>query len=409
MFKHNKFGFYAFTLCLAGLAYTFVGAALQSQVPELPTVVGSFLAVPAAALCCRRMAANGARQGLILSAALAALAALNGAGRTVVPEGGAYVLFVLSAAVARCAGILICICLAALCAGWSIRCRGRMLSLVLLGGPLFCAAGPAITAGLEKLLPGCGSRIISVSAAGALFLLALAARFLMRDTPEEAGFYPDGAGYAPDDGPEEPPLPLRQLLSDRRTWRLILVFGPLAAVAAGSPLCAIAFRSAPAGGMDRWLAMGAGMSLLPGLVFGLLADLAEPAALVLLACAGLLPPAALLLAPADGALGTVGTLLLGAGMACLAGGIPVLISWALGRLYGRRQFAAAGAVVFPAVLLCAAGAPIVTGWLIRSGLGRTACTALAGLAAVALAASLLLFSAKDADAPDRGQTHSEQA
>ena len=408
MFNHNKFGFYALTLCLAGLAYTFVGAALQSQVAELPTVVGSFLAVPAAALCCRRMAANGARQGLILSAALAALAVLNSAGRTAAPEGGAYALFVLSAAVARCAGILICICLAVLCTGWSIRCRGRMLSLVLLGGPLFRAVGPAVTAGLAELFPGCGSRALSIGAAGALFLLALAARFLMRDTPEEAGLYPDGAGYAPEDGPEEPPLPLRQLLSDRRTWRLILVFGPLAAVATGS-VCTIAFRSAPAGGMDRWLAMGAGMSLLPGLVFGLLADLAEPAALVLLACAGLLPPAALLLAPAEGALGTVGTLLLGTGMACLAGGIPVLISWALGRLYGRRQFAAAGAVVFPAVLLCAAGAPIVTGWLIRSGLGRTACMALAGLAAVALAASLLLFSAKDADAPDRGQTHSEQA
>lgn len=390
MFKHNKFGFYALTLCLAGLAYTFVSAALQSQVPELPTTVGSFLAVPAAALCCRRMAANGARQGLILSAALAAL---SGAGLAAgAPEGGAYALFILSAAVARCAGVLICICLAALCAGWSIRCRGRMLSLVLLGGPLFWAAGPTITAGLEKLLPGYGSRIISIGAAGALFLLALAARFLMRDTPEEAGLYPDGAGYAPDEGPEEPPLPLRQLFSDRRVWRLILVFGPLAAVAAGSPLCAIAARFSPAGGMDRWLALGAGMSILPGLLFGLLADLASPAAPVLLACAGLLPPAALLLAPGEGAFGTVGAVLLGAGMACLMGGIPVLASCALGRLYGRRQFAAAGAVVFPAVLLCAAGAPIVTGWLIRSGLGRTACMALAGLAAVAIAASFLLAS-----------------
>lgn len=406
MFKNKKYGFYAFTLCLAGLAYTFVSAALQSQVPELPTTVGSFLAVPAAVLCCRRMAANGARQGLILSAALAALAALNGAGRTAASlEGGAYALFVLSAAVARCAGILICICLAALCAGWSIRCRGRMLSLILLGGPLFWAIGPTVTAGLSERIPG-GGRALSIGAAGALFLLALAARFLMRDTPEEAGLYPDGAGYAPDDGLDEPPLPIRQLLSDRRTWRLILVFGPLAAVTAGS-LCAVAVRSAPTGGMDRWLALGAGMSILASFLFGLLADLAGAAAPVLLACAGLLPPAALLLASGEGAFGAAGAVLLSAGTACLAGGIPVLASCALGRLYGRRQFAAAGAVVFPAVLLCAAGAPIVTAALIRSGLGRTACVALIGLAAVGLAASPLLFSAKDAAAPDRD--HSEQA
>ncbi len=420
MFKNRKFGFYAVMLCLTGLAYTTLGGALQiggtdvarhfiaagpswsDQAIELPTLVGSFLAVPAAVVCGRIIVRGGPRQALLLCAALAALGCAG-----LAAGGGWYPLYLLSAAAIRCACALIDICLFALCAAWSIRCRGRVTGIVTLGAPLMGAVGAgAVVRVVSEYLSG-DCRPYFLGLAAVLALLALIARFLLRDRPEEAGLYPDGADRAPASEPEEEQPPLRpgQILKDSRAWLLLVIYGPLVAVAAGC-MGGMGARFLSLGGQDlwraagRWLTLGAILSIPASYIFGVIDDHAgSAAASILLAAGELLCAAALLMMPAEGSLLWGAALCVGTG--CLMGGTSTMVPCAIGRVYGRRQFAAAGAVLLPALLLPAAAAPLVTVELIRAGLGRTACVALASLAAVGLAAALLLIPVKDANAPDR--------
>lgn len=422
MFRNKKFGFYAVVLCLTGLAYTFVCAALETgltdvlrrfaaaggsenwpgQAIELPTTVGSFLAVPAAFVCGRAVVKSGPRQALLICAAMAALGSVG-----LAAAGGLYPLFFASAAAIRCACALIYICLAALCAGWFIRYRGRVTGIVTLGAPLMGAVGAgAVVRTVSKYLSG-DCRPYFLGLAGMLALLALLARFLLRDKPEEAGLYPDGADRAPLSEPEEeqPPLSVKQICKDGHTWLLFAIYGPLVAVAAGC-MGGMSARFMSLGGeallraSSRWLALGAILSIPASYIFGVIDDHAGAAASsLLLAVTELLSAAALLMTPAEGSF--LWGIAWCVGVACLLGGPSTLIPCAICRIYGRRQFAAAGAVLLPALLLPAAVAPIVTVALIRAGLGRTACVALVSLAAVGLAAAPLLFPVKDANAPDR--------
>ncbi len=432
MFKNRKFGFYAVTLCLTGLAYTALCAALQSgqtdilrhfvtaggggwsgRAIELPAMVGSFLAVPAAFVCGRLTVKNGPRQTLIVSAALAALgsvglAAANGLDVYGGAAAGSYPLFFLSSALVRCACALIDIGVFTLCAGWFIRCRGRVMGIVTLGAPLLGAVGVgALVALISGRLDG-DCRPFFLALAGALAVLALVTRFLLRDVPEEAGLYPDGAGRAPLSEPDDDTPPGgKQVLKDRRTWLLLASYGPLVAVASGC-MGAVAARFLSLGGeglwlsAGKWLALGAILSIPASYLFGLLDDYAgSAAASVALAVTELLPAAALLVMPAEGSL--LWEILLSVGVACLMGGVSTMVPCALARVYGRRGFAAAGQIVLPALLLPAAAAPVAAVWLIGMGMGRTACVALIALAAVGLAASALLFSVRDANASDRGR------
>ena len=419
MFRNKKFGFYAVTLCLTGLAYTLVCAALETgltgvvqrfvkswsgQTTELPTLVGSFLAVPAAFLCGRAVVKSGPRQALLVCAAVAALGCAG-----LAAAGGIYPLFFVSAAAIRCACALIYICLAVLCAGWSIRYRGRIMGIVTLGAPLMGAVGAGtVTRLISGYLSG-DYRPYFLGLAGALMLLALLDRFLLRDLPEEAGLYPGGAGRPPLSEPEDeqPPLTPKQICKDGRAWLLFVICGALAAVAAGC-MGGMGARFLALGGEElwlsasRWLALGAILSIPASYIFGVIDDCAGSAvAVILLAAMELLCALALLMTPAAGS--PLWGVALCAGGACLLGGPSTVIPCAIGRVYGRRQFAAAGAILLPAVLLPAAAAPVVTVQLIQAGLGRTACMALVGLAAIGLAAALLLIPIRDANAPDRGR------
>ena len=289
MFQNRKFTYYALTVCLTGLVYTFLCTALldgQGQIirafvgwsPEeisLPVTVGRFLAVPMAVLCCRAFARSGVRGSLIICSALAALGCLG-----LVCSGavsGRYWLFALSAAVIPCACVLVQLALAALCTQWFIRFRGRALSAAFLGGPLFSAVGAAALVNFVGVALGGDYRPFYLAVAVLLALLALVARYLLRDRPEDAGLYPDGEGRAPA-GEGDGPASLARLMRDGRLWLVLLAAFMLAFAAAGVLEFLEGRLLAKGGGptlLNRaapWLALGAILSIPASYVFGWLCD-----------------------------------------------------------------------------------------------------------------------------------------
>ena len=373
MFQNKKFGFYAVILCLTGLVYTFLCAGLEGgqielfrgqlsggpdwrpENVQLPLTVGAFLAVPGAFLCGTVFLRHGIRQGLILLGAAAAAGCVG-----LMNAGGRYWLLFVSLVLVRCVCAMLQIGIAALCVHWFIRCRGRVLGLVTMGGPLFSAIGAPAVANFVQTTLGGDWRPLYLAAAAALALLALAVRFLLRDRPEDAGLYPDGEGYAPtfESQDPEPPLSAGRLLRSWRFWLVLAVTGALTAAGAGCLGTVEARLLAKGGGptlLNRaapWLALGAIFAMPASYIFGWLCDkLGEvwaslPLLLAEVGCAYLLwafPK------EVDAVVGVPLCL----AMACLLGGISTVVPALIARAFGRQQLLAACRVLFPALLLLA--------------------------------------------------------
>ncbi len=373
MFKNRKFTYYALTVCLTGLAYTFLCAALldgQGQIIRafvgwpaeeisLPVTVGRFWAAPLAALCCRAFARSGVRGSLIVCSALAALGCLGlvcgGA------ENGRYWLFALSAAVIPCACTLVQLALAALCTQWFIRFRGRALAVAFLGGPLFSAVGAAALINFVGVALGGDYRPFYLAVAVLLALLALVVRYLLRDRPEDAGLYPDGDGRAPA-GEQDGPAALTGLMRDKRLWLALLAAFALAFAAAGTLEFLEGRLLAKGGGptlLNRaapWLALGAILSIPASYVFGWLCDrVGTVGTAILLGLADLAAIALLWRFPKEVDLTT--GLPLAVAVAIVTGGTPIVLAACVGRVFGRLNAPVAGQLIYPAAVL----APALTG------------------------------------------------
>ena len=386
MFQNKKYGFYAVTLCLTGLLYTFFCAGLDSgqrqiigsaitaggggwtsaQI-ELPMTVGSFLAVPLALLCCAGFFRLGIRQILIPCAAAAAMGCVglvcaNGLDIFGGAVSGHYWLFFISLAAIRCGCAMIRLALAALCLSWFLRYRGRALGVVFMGAPMFSAVGAAALAGFVRTGLGGDYRPLYLGVAAALALLALATRFLLRDRPEDVGLYPDGDGRAPAGEPleEESPPGLAQMLKDCRMWLVLVSMGAFVTVAAGC-LDFLEPRLLAKGGggptlLNRaapWLALGTIFGIPASYIFGWLCDrLGELWTALLLGLTEL--GSILLLWHFPKEVGLAEGLCLCLTVACLMGGTPAVVFSVPGALFGRQQVFSAGRVIFPGLLLAAA-------------------------------------------------------
>ena len=399
MFRNKKFGFYAVTLCLAGLLYTFLCAGLEGgqlevirgriagaeQDADFPMTLGAFLAAPAVALAMTAFLRMGVRQGLILCGGLAALGCIG-----LINARDAYWLFFLSMILTRCACTALRAGIAVLCARWFIRYRGRALGLVTMGAPLFSAVGAAAVANFIQTRLGGDHRPFYLAVAAALALLALAVRFLLRDTPEDAGLYPDGDGYAPEgeSAQPEPPLTAAQLFKSWRFWLTLAVTGAMAAAAAGclgsleAHLLAKGGESALLAQAGPWLALGAILAIPASYIFGWLCDrlgevwTALPLLLAEAGCAYLLWTF-----PEEVDAATGAPLCLAA--ALLMGGVSTAAPALIARVCGRRQFLPVCRVLFPALLLLAALADQAAG-LPDGGQQDGLCAALIAVAAVGL-------------------------
>jgi MFS family permease len=440
MLKNKKFGAYTIAFCILGIVYMFMYSGLQndqiniiqgfvtsdgggwsSTMTQLPMTVGNVVCILLTFVYGTFFIKYGVRKTLIPCIILSAIgcvgiAAANGLDVYGGASAGIYWLFFISLFVVRCT----CMCLQMagfqLAASWFIRYRGRVLGIITLGSPLFSVVGTSVMTNLIANHMGNDYRGFYIGIAVVLGLIALLTRCLLKDTPEEAGLYPDGADHAPiseQDADDEIHLTVGQVLSEKRAWLLIISYGAFQFII-NACMGSMAVRYITLGGLDvwiaatKWLAVGAIVGIPMSYVFGWLDDkLGTVVASIILGLTELIPVIALWSMPVGGNVAL--EVIWGFGVACMTGGVPTMHPCSVTYGYGRREYQSANRVIMAIQLIPSAVAALMMTTLIEAGKASIAYIILLAIIIIGLIATIMMRSIPDANAADRDFAKSEKA
>ena len=432
MLKNKKFAGYAIAFCILGVIFNFMYSGLQNDqiniiqafitpdnggwtatATQMPMTVGNFVCIALTFAYGTLFIKYGVRKTLIPCIIFSAIgcvgiAAANGLDVYGGASAGVYWLFCVSLFIVRCA----CMCLQMagfmLCANWFIRYRGQVMGIITIGSPLFSVVGTSVmTNYIANHLNG-DYRGFYIGIAVILAILAILVRALLKDVPEEAGLYPDGADHAPLSEEGEGfnvELTVKQVLSEKRAWLLIVSFGAFQYIISAC-MGSMAVRYMSLGGLEvwlgatKWLAVGAILGIPMSYVFGLLDDkLGSVKASIILGLCELIPVFALWFMPAGGNTGL--EILWGFGVACMTGGVPTMHPCITAFAYGRREYQSANRIIMAIQLIPSAFAAMLTVSLIQAGKASLAYLILFIVIVVGLAAMVPMLKMKDANAADR--------
>lgn len=421
MFSNGKFAIRAVLLMLLGLGFMFFYSGLQNDhvnvlTPYLKEAygwtdlqitdpitwaavvsIGLYLLVGAA------MVKFGVRAILVPSIFLLAAGSAG-----IAFAGERYELYAASVFVVRAMVVPLQLGAFMLCANWFIRYRGRVLGVITAGSPLFSIVGISMMTAMAATM----GLAVYYYVAAALIAIAAATHLGLKDTPEQAGLYPDGADHRPvseaDDTGED--ISLRQLLSEARAWQLIVSFGILQFVIVAT-MAYMAVRYISLSTADnvpnlfvsdalKWLAIGAGSGIPMSYVLGWVDDKlgSIKASLIL---NGLfffaVIPLALMPVGGDSLLMAVWAF----GVACMVGGVPTLHPCITSYVYGRRHYMQANKWIMTIQAIPMALALRFMGAFNEAGQLTTAYWVMAGLLVVSMVTLWSMRRIQDANAEDR--------
>ena len=426
MLKNKKFATYAIAFNVLGIVFMFMYSGLQN---DHYNIIASFSAWSATQVQLGRTIAEyvcivltfiygtffmkyGVRKTLIPCILLCALGCVGivAANGLVINDGvGSFGLYTVSSFILRCC----CMCFQMagfqLAANWFIKYRGRVLGIITLGSPLFSVVG---VGGMTNLIANHWNgdyRPFYVGITVVLVVIAILTRFLLRDTPEEVGLYPDGADHAPlsedNADADEIHMTVKQVLSEKRAWLLIVSYGAFQFII-NCCMSSMAIRYISLGGLEvwlaatKWLSVGAILGIFMSYVFGWLDDkYGTIIASIALGVSELLPVCMLMFMPEGGNVGM--EILWGFGVACMTGGVPTMHPASITYAYGRREYQSANRIIMAIQLIPSAFAAMMMAALIQSGKGFTAYLICVIVIVVGLIATLMLRSVPDAMAADR--------
>ena len=424
MLKNKRFGTYAIIFCVLGVVLQFMYAGLQNDHYNIITAfsawsltqvqiartVGDFVCIALTFLYGTFFMKYGVRRTLIpclMLCALGSIGLVTANGLAINGGEGTFWLFNISSFVTRCTCMCFQMASFQLAANWFIKIRGRVLGIITLGCPLFSVAG---TSGFTNIIAKCWNgdyRFFYVGIAVTLVVLAILIRFLLRDTPEEVGLYPDGADHPPvSEGEEEEiHLTVGQVLSEKRAWLLIVSYGCFQFII-NACMSSMTARYQSLGGLDvwlaatKWLAVGAGGGILMSYVFGWIDDkFGTIVASYVLGICEFIPVLMLMFMPEGG--NVTMEILWGFGVACMTGGVPTMHPASITYAYGRREYQAANRVIMAIQLVPSAFAAMMMAALIQAGLGRLAYAICFILIVIGLIATYIMRKVPDAMAADR--------
>ena len=433
MLKNKKFAFYAIAFNILGILFMFMYSGLQN---DHYNIITSYSAWSASQIQIARTVAEfacialtfvygtlfmkfGVRKTLIPCIMLCALGCvgITAANGQVITGGvGLFWLFNISSFVLRCC----CMCFQMagfqLAANWFIKYRGRVMGIITLGSPLFSVVG---VGGMTNLIATAWNgdyRFFYIGISVILVAVAICTRFLLRDTPEEVGLYPDGADTAPiseaqDDGIN---LTVKQVLSEKRAWLLIISFGAfqfiinccMSSMAARFMSLDPAFLSgaSPAPTVwlaaTKWLSVGAILGIFMSYVFGWIDDkFGTVKASLLLGITEIIPVAMLMFMPEGGNVAM--EIAWGFGVACMTGGVPTMHPCSVSYAYGRKEYQSANRIIMAIQLIPSALAAYMMAAMIESGKGVMAYGICLVVIVIGLIATWMMRSIPDAMAADR--------
>ena len=424
MLKNKKFGAYTIAFCILGVIYMFMYSGLQndhyniiqtftSWTPtqvQLGRTIAEYVCIALTFIYGTFFMKYGVRRTLIpciLLCALGCVGIVTANGQLVTGGAGVFWLYTISSFVLRCC----CMCFQMagfqLAANWFIKYRGRVLGIVTLGSPLFSVVG---VGGMTSLIQNHWSgdyRFFYIGISAVLVIIAICTRFLLRDTPEEVGLYPDGADHAPlsEDHSDEIHMTVKQVLSEKRAWLLIVSYGAFQFII-NCCMSSMAVRYISLGGPEvwiaatKWLSVGAILGIFMSYVFGWIDDkFGTVKASIALGLSELIPVCMLMFMPMGGNIPM--EILWGFGVACMTGGVPTMHPASITYAYGRREYQSANRIIMAIQLIPSAFAAYLMAALIESGKGVLAYGICVVIIIIGLIATLMLRKIPDAMAADR--------
>lgn len=440
MTKNKKYLGYAILLNVLGVLFMFMYSGLQNDQiniiqgfsgwtntqTQLPMTVGNFVCIVLTFLYGTLFIKYGVKKTMIPVMIVTALgcvgiALANGlavtSGIAVAAGGnvtGSYALFFISLFVTRCGCMIFQMGGFMLVANWFIRYRGRAMGIVTLGSPLFSVIGTSVMTNFITDRLGNDYRPFYIGIAIIIVAIAVVYGLFLKDTPEEAGLYPDGANQPPkseSNGSDEVKLTVGQVLSEKRGWLLIISYGAFTFIinACMGSMVVRYMSLAPAGAENpmavwitatKWLAMGAILGIPMSYIFGWIDDkIGSVKASMVLGLCEFIPVLSLMLQPEGGSAPLM--ILWGFGVACMTGGVPTLHPCITSYVYGRREYQSANRIIMAIQLIPSAVAAMIMTIMINSGKATMAYVMLLIIIVIGLAATAAMLKIKDANAADR--------
>lgn len=417
-------------ICILGVVFMFIFSGLQSDQiniiqafvteqnggwsavqTQLPMTVGNFVCIILTFVYGSLFIKFGVKKPLIVvllvtAAGVVGIAGANGLDCNGGIASGNYILYSISMFIVRCGCMILQMAGFQLVANWFIRYRGQIMGIVTMGSPLFSVVGTSVmTKFIASRLHG-DYRLFYIGIAIIIVVICVIIALGIKDTPEEAGLYPDGMDHAPkSESLEEVKLTVGQVMRQGKAWKLIVSFGAFQFIIAAC-MGSMAVYYMSLGGIDvwmkavKWLAMGAILGIPMSYVFGLLDDkIGSVKASIILGITELIPVVALMLQPQGGSVPLM--ILWGFGVACMTGGVPTMHPCITSYVYGRKEYQSANRIIMAIQLIPYSFAAMMMIALISAGKAKLAFTILLVIIIVGIVATATLLGMKDANASDR--------
>ena len=387
------------------------GGGWNATQTQMPMMVGNFVCIILTFLYGTFFIKFGVKKPLIIVMVITAIATLgivaaNGLDCNGGAASGNYGLFFISLFIVRCGCMILQMAGFMLVANWFIRYRGQIMGIITIGSPLFSVIGTSVmTTFISKKLGG-DYRPFYVAIAVLIVVICIIVAFGIKDTPEEAGLYPDGSDHAPkSETNDEVQLTVGQVLKQKKAWQLIISYGAFQFII-NACMGSMAVRYITLGGPEVWLkavvylSMGAILGIPMSYVFGFLDDkFGSVKASIVLGLCEFIPVLALMFQPMGGSVPMM--IAWGFGVACMTGGVPTMHPCITSYAYGRREYQSANRIIMAIQLIPSAVAAMMMVTLIKAGKGTLAYGILLVIVVIGLVATFSMLKMKDANAADR--------
>ena len=296
-----------------------------------------------------------------------------------------------------------------LAANWFIKYRGRVLGVITAGSPLFSVIGIGL---ITSIVNNAGIGTAYTLMGGMIIVLAAITAIGIKDTPEEAGLFPDGSEHAPKSESNEitETIKVKQLLSESRAWKLIVSYGILQfVIMAMMSYMAVRYisLSSPTDVPNLFVskaliflsigaASGIPMSYVLGWIDDKLGSIKASLVLNILFFFAVIP---LAIMPVGG--NNVLMAVWAFGVACMTGGIPTMHPCITSYVYGRKDYMAANKWIMTIQAIPMGFALTFMGIFNQMGQLTTAYYILIGLLVVSFGTILSMKDIPDANAKDR--------